>query len=760
MNKILKMAILIIVAGSSMQALAEKIQQIQVTGNQRIEKSTILEYLHINIGDTYTPATRSNAVKNLYSTSFFENINITFDNGTLNIAVTETCFISEVVFTGNNKLKTKLLEKEIYTAAGDGLNEARLRADVEKIKEIYKRSGRFSAQVKSKIEPQENNRIKVIFDISEGPKAGIQRINFVGNENYTDSELQSTILTNESKWFKFFDTNDTYDPERIDFDKYLLTQFYNSVGFADFRVISVTADLLTTKEGFVLTYSIEEGQKYTFGKTTLNNTFNHILDNEILQFIDNNEGETFNIKVLQKTTETIADYLASKGYPYVDVQHKLHPDVAKARVDVEIVVNQAAKVFINQININGNIKTEDHVIRRQLKIAEGDVYNKNKILRGERSIRNLDYFGKMNLSLAPTEDEDRYDINIDVEEKSTSSIGLDLGYNTSGGPFGRISFLERNLIGTGRQLEAGIQVGNKSLYYSLGLADPNFMDKDLLLGGTVFLREDGSGSGFSNGEHKYSSKSTGVKILLGYDINNDLSHDIEYMIKTDHLKTTKDKASSIFIKEQMGKFLTSSIENTLTYDKTDSRIIPKNGYILSGSQTWAGLGGNVKFLKHDLEGKFYKSFVDNKYTIKFGASAGHITGISGKKVMISDRFNIGDYSLRGFSQGGIGPRDKKTEEGLGGQTYYTLSTELSFPLGLPEDFNVTGSVFADAGSLWDADSKTEEGFYNSKSMRASVGFGVLWMTRMAPIRLDWAFPMLKKKYDEKQTFHIKFSTNF
>ena len=292
------------------------------------------------------------------------------------------------------------------------------------------------------------------------------------------------------------------------------------------------------------------------------------------------------------------------------------------------------------------------------------------------------------------------------------------------------------------------------------MTNPHFLDKDLSLGVNFFRTQDGRGSGFGNGEQNYSKTSTGGKTSIGYDITDDLSHEVEYLLKQDKLSGPSDSAS-VFIKEQMGKFTTSAIGHSLTYDRTDSRILPKNGYLIVGSQEFAGVGGNTKYLKHELDGKYFKSFVENKYTLKLSAAAGHIKGVSSKKVSISDRFNLGDASLRGFAPGGIGPRDKKTDEGFGGQKYYTVSSELNFPLGLPQEFNVTGAVFADAGSLWDADSKssTPEGFYNDKALRASVGFGFIWITKIAPIKVYWGFPMKKQKYDEKQTFHIQFSTN-
>lgn len=758
MNHSLKTLFFLTVLAFSSCLFAAKVEKIQVQGNQRVEQSTIVEYLGVHVGDQYSAELKSNAVKNLFTTSLFEDVNISFNNGVFKVKVQETPFVSKIVFTGNHKVKTGLLAHEIYTTPGESLRKARVRTDVEKIKEIYKRSGRFAVRVKSRLETQENNRVKVIFDIEEGPKTGVKQIYFVGNENYKDSELRSVVVTKESKWFRFLETNDTYDPDRIEYDKHLLKQFYNSVGFADFNVISVTADLLPTKEGFVITYSIEEGSKYKFGKFELDNKLAAIDDKEVWKFIDNKQGQTFNLSAVNRMIDKMSNYLAGKGYPQVDIRPKLTPNRDTNIVDVTIVVDQAAKVFINQINIDGNLKTEDHVIRRQLKIAEGDVFNRSKIEKGERNIRNLDYFGKLDMRVEPTKKIDRYNLNINVEEKSTASIGLDLGYNTSGGPFGRIHFSERNLVGTGKHLDLSVQAGKKSMYYQAGITDPSFMDKDLSLGGNLFLSNNGSGSGFGNGEQNYSQLSKGAKALAGYDITDNLSHDVDYLIKKDSLKSSKD-SSSIFIKEQMGTFITSAVGHGLTYDQVDNRYLPKNGYVLSGTQEFAGVGGDTKYLKHELDTKFFKSFIENKYTLKFAASAGVIKGTSGKKVRISDRFNLGGHSLRGFANAGIGPRDKSTKEGLGGEKYYSLSTELSFPVGLPEEFNVTGAVFMDAGALWDASSKISTGFHDDTAPRASVGVGVLWVTRVAPIRVDWGFPIRKKKYDETETFHIKFTTS-
>ena len=599
----------------------------------------------------------------------------------------------------------------------------------------------------------------------EGPKTGVKRIYFRGNDNYRDSELSNIILTKESRWFRFLDTNDTYDPDRIEYDKELLREFYQSVGFADFRIISATAELNPTKEFFTITYSLEEGDKYHLGSITIDNTISNIDVKEIENFVSVKSGDIFNMRALETISEKIAEYFAGKGYPQVNVYPDLtNKDVASHLVNVKMVIEKADRVYIGQINIEGNIKTEDKVIRREFKIAEGDIFNRSYIEKGERNLRNLDYFEKISTNIAPTNKKDKYDLNLEVQEKSTSSIGLDLGYNTSGGPFARISLSERNLLGTGKYLNAGVQAAKKSTNYYFGITEPHFLDRDLSLSGNVFKNNSGPSSGFDQSEQNYTLKSIGLKTSLGYDIAEDVSHEIDHTIKHDHLHASVD-SSSRFITEQIGKFTTSAIGHTIAYDQTDSRILPKNGYILSASQEYAGVGGDNKYLKHELDGKYFKSFVNNKLTLKLTGSGGDIRGIGGKMVRISDRFNLGDYTLRGFAGGGIGPRDKATKEGLGGQRYYAFGTELNFPVGMPEEFNVNGVIFADIGSVWGVklNSKSnysKDKFYNDKSLRASVGFGFIWVTRFAPIRLDWGFPVKKKRYDQKQSFHLKFSTHF
>lgn len=768
-KSVLKITTIIFFFYSFCTLAAERINHITIIGNKRVEKATIENYLKFTVGSEYNSGNQSESIKSLYATGLFEDINIKFSNGNLIVVVQETPFVSVISFDGNSKIKDATLRKELLLQPGDSLSKAKVQSDTEKIKEIYKRSGRFSTSVEPVVEKQENNRVKVVFRILEGPKTVIKHIYFVGNVNYTNNELSSVILTKEAKWFRFLETSDTYDPDRIDYDKHLLSEFYKSVGYADFKVISAIAELSKTKEYFTLTFSIDEGSKYKLGDINFISKLKDINISELQKLVEIKSGLIFNIKALEKAVEKITKSLADQGYPQVAAYHEDVINSLSKTVDVKFVVDKADKIFINNINIYGNVKTEDRVIRREYKIAEGDLFNRSQLEKGERNLRNLDYFEKISTRILPKNQMDRYDVVIDVEEKSTASIGLEMGYSTASNLFGRISFLERNLVGTGNYLNLAVQGSKSSHSYSIGVTNPKFLDKDLSLGSNFFSSHNGKEGGFENADQPYTLNTVGGKVFMEYEIIDDLSHEIAYTLKRDDLKPLKETAS-IFISEQAGKFTTSSVNQTFTYDKTDSRIVPKNGYIASISQEYAGIGGNNKHLKHEVDTKIFRSFFDNKITLKLTGAIGHIKGIGGRTVRISDRFNLGDYSLRGFSSNGVGPRSKsvknnETGESLGGEKYYTIGTELNFPIGVPEEFNVTGAVFAEMGSLWGVtlgkNSKyTKDQFYDDNAIRASVGIGFIWITRFAPIRLDWAWPVKKKPYDDVKHFHMKFSTHF
>lgn len=736
---------------------SEIIKDITVEGNNRVESTTVKNYLNLNIGDHHSLKKDSDTIKTLYSTLLFNDVKLNFSEGNLRVYVQEPPFISSIEIKGNKKIKNNVITKELLTRKGQPYNSATVFLDLDNIKALYKKNGYSFIDVKIDTISQENNRIKLIFKIVEGKKVKIKYITFVGNNNYNTSELKSVLLTKEFKWYKLLQQNDIYNQDRVEYDKELLKNFYYSVGFLDFKVLSVIAESSSARDYFNLTFSLEEGTQYKFGKINITSKLADINLNSFKKLINIKPGQIFNLKLIEHISKKISDLSAKNGCCKVSVS----PEMVKNHnlVDVNLVIDKAEKAFIDQINIEGNFKTEDKVIRRELKLDEGDNFNLKLMEKTEQSLRNLDYFEKVQTNIIPCSNN-KYNVNILVQEKSTSSIGFDVGYNSIIGVFGRLSFLEKNLVGTGKYLSAGIHGAKKHMSYYVSITEPYFLGKNLSLGTNVFKNYLGKSN---QSEQNYSLESVGVKTSLEYDIIEDLRHELSYLIKREEVDRV-DSSSEFFI-NQLGKYDTSAFGSVFTYDKTDSKIIPKNGYVVSVVQEYAGFGGNNKYLKHEFDAKYFKSFFNNKLTLKVASGAGYITTPKKRILRVSNRFYLGDYSLRGFSLGGVGPRDKYTNDSLGGERYYTLSTEFIFPIGLPEEFDVSGSIFTDIGNLSKVTIKNNNNynkhkFYDNHSLNASVGFGVLWITKIAPIRIDWALPIKKKPYDNTQKFHIKLSTHF
>lgn len=743
-----------------------KVSKIIILGNKRIEASTIKNYLPIKVGDNVNSDRQQESIRKLYKTNLFENVKIKYTDGVLRVKVEETPLVVKVVIKGNSKIGTKSINKVILTKSGQSLKAKELEHDLEKIIEIYKKSGRFSANVKYRVEKLKNNRVKIVFDVVEGPKTGVKKIRFVGNKHYRDDHLRSIILTKESKWFRFLSSDDTYDPDRMEYDQMLLGNFYKSMGYADFKMISANAELAPTKDHFTLYYAFDEGQKYKFGTKELNNNIEGVKDKYLLRLIKVKKNSTFNSSLIDKIEQDLSEYLANKGYPAANVYHVLEKDSNKRIINVKFIIDQSDKIYIDKINITGNLKTHDNVIRREFDIQEGDLFNRSHIERGDRNLRMLNYFEKVQVKPVATKHHGKYDLDIEVEEKSTTSIGLEGGYNSSIGPFASVNFQDRNLLGTGKSLDTGMRVAKRNTSYNFGITNPYFMGRDLSLGTSLFYTHVGAdhASSFFGEGSNYTLNTKGGRLSLGYELFDDMRHNVFYTLKRDELSVT-EKQESAFIREQQGKFTTSAIGHSLTYNKLDNNYAPKSGYLLSATQEYAGAGGNNKYIKHELNGSKYVSFADEEVTLQLSAEAGQIRGMKKRKVRINDRFNLGDQSLRGFASKGIGPRDVRTKEALGGKNYYSATAELQFPIGAPKEFGLLGAAFVDIGGVYGIDvmknsNYTKKDIRDNKAPRISYGFGLVWNTRMMPIKVYYAFRLRKQKLDEVQPFTISMTTAF
>lgn len=742
-----------------------KITKIEVTGNTRTEKSTILSYVDLKIGSEYGQKKADDSIKSLYATGFFSKIHIDFNSGTLKISVTENSIINKVDFQGNKSLKTEVLSAELSMKTRAFFSKSKLNNDVNRLIDIYNKSGRFSTKIVPQIAQLPQNRINILFKIEEGKKSTIKKIIFINNVRFTDNKLQSELMSKEDKIYNIFRVN-YYDEDILEYDKVLLAKFYHSQGYADFKVISATADIVPGSHGFYLTFSLEEGDRYNFGDTSIKNYISEVKDTDIRNLISFKNGKIFNANFVENSTQEIIKYLAVNGYPFVDVKASYNIDKPNKIVSVTYSIEKTQKVYIGRIDVNGNLKTYDTIIRKEIKLAEGDPYNSFLITNSEQRLKNLDFFEKVKVDTVKTTKKDVVDLDVTVEEKSTAAVNLSAGYSTSDGPLGMLGFTEKNLLGQGKKLSMNLQKSAATSAAGLSLTQPNFLDSTIDAGFSLDASKHNNNTskfGAQSNSLPFTSKHTSASVFMNYDITDYLSHSVNYSISNDSIGGIKGNAAAI-IREQTGKNIVSSVGHTLTYDRTDSSVNPTKGYVISLSQVLAGLGGDSKYIKNVANGSYYYPLMDD-LILKLSSSVGNIKGL-GKKIRINENFTLGGYSLRGFEQAGVGPRDKVEDNSLGGTSFYTGTIETKFPVpGLPKDSDVSLSVFSDFGSIWGVDiphgsAYTKNQFHNDKALRASVGFGLIWVTNMGPLRIDIAKPIKKQKYDETRALLFSFSTLF
>jgi outer membrane protein insertion porin family len=753
-----------------------KVTKISIENNHRIDSKTVEKYLQIKIGDVFNDKLEIEAVKNLYSTEFFDDLSINFNNGILLVKVYETPMISEVKFEGNSKIKSHDLENLISLYKGDSYHQPTIDLNIKKIIQLYNSVGRYLINVKVEKVKLDNNRVKLIFKISEGPKTKIKNISFIGNKNFSQDMLKKNIKTSETTWYSFMSKDDVYDPSRIDYDIYMLKNFYASKGYIDFKSISVISELSKTKKYFNLVYTIDEGNKYKFGEYSIKNEVVEI-KTDLTKFLDPIKTNlTYNEDFVQKIIDNISAKLEKDGYGEMQISRQLDKNSNDKTVNITFVITKLNKFYINKINIIGNRKTRDSVIRNKLQIYEGDLYNKRKIESGIRRVRNTNYF-EYNIETSEERDQnsiDKYDLNIKVEEKSTTSLGFSGGWSSVGGMFGNINLREINLGGTGKLLDLLYNRSSSVSNYSLMLMEPHFLDANISVGGKVF-RKVSIDSDLSGKKKPYSQDIIGFQPRIGYQITPDLNHSLAWLIQTGDviLKKETDKKISRIIKEQAGKgIITSSIISGLSFDRLDNRHLPKYGYLLSADHEFAGLGGDIHFFKQEYMAQFFHSFLDEKLTFKLEGEVGYIFPLKGQKndsLRIIDRFDLGEPRMRGFESQGVGPcayddqKDKKERENLGGDKYYLVKAELIMPIKNERGINISLVGFMDFGSIWGLDvekiSKQTEVFNNSDSLRISTGIGIIVNTDIIPIRIDFGFPLKKEKHDKEQVVSIGSSIN-
>ena len=747
-------------AAVSSVAEAQTVSRIVVQGNQRVEAETIKSYLRIFPGQRYSAANADESFKALFATGLFSDVKLNVQGSTLVVSVVENPVINRVAFEGNKKLNDATLQGEVESTPRAVFTRARVQSDTQRILTLYRRTGRFAASVEPKIIELPQNRVDLVFEIDEGDKTGISRINFIGNRAFSDSDLLDVITTSESGILSFIKTTDVYDPDKLAADQELLRRFYLRNGYADFRVISAVADLDQEQNSFFITITVDEGERYNFGAIEIESSVAALDPNQLANVVQTVEGDVYNLDLVDKTLEDLTLEVSRLGYAFGQVRPRGDRNPEANTISITYVVEEGPKAYIERINIRGNTRTEDRVIRREFDIVEGDPYNRVLIDRAQRRLNALGFFKAVNISREPGSAPDRVVLNVDVEEQATGQFSIGVGYSTSDGFIGDISVSERNLLGRGQFVRLAVSASQRRRDVDFSFTEPYFLDRRVSAGFDVFSREVDL-----TDESSFESVKRGGGIRFGFPLSENWSLTTRYTFSQEEV-TNVQAGASLAIFDAEGTDNVSVAGYTLRYDTVDNKRDPRNGFFLSFSQDVAGLGGSVNYLRTTAEARAYHEVFDDVVGI-LKLQGGHIVGYGGEDVRILDAFFKGGETVRGFDRAGIGPRDAVTNDALGGNYFASASAEVQFPIwGIPKDLGFKGAVFADAGTVFDTDAEgkvingTAVTVLDDSSIRSSVGVSILWNSPLGPLRADFAKVLTKEDFDDEQFFRFGASTQF
>ena len=729
----------------------EQITSIEVLGTQRIDPETVISYSNLKVGDQSDPDKLDTALKILFKTGLFADVDFVKVGEKLVINVIENPVINRVAFEGNKRIESKDLELELQLKPRLVFTRTKVQQDIQRLLTLYRLSGRFAAQIVPKIIKLEQNRVNLVFEIDEGPLSKIRNISFIGNKDFSDAELSSIIHTKEYAFWRILTSTDTYDPDRLSYDRELLRRFYLNRGYVDFKVLSAVAELTPDQKDFVVTFSIDEGERYKFGKMSLTSNLKGLQEKQLSSYLITREGDWYTAKAVNETIDSISDQLGVLGFAFVKVRPVSDRRQKERIVNLNYTISKTRRVFLERIDIEGNLRTLDKVVRREFDIVEGDAFNISKLRRAKRRIRNLGFFAKTNVKRVMGKSEESTIIKVQIEEKSTGEISFGVGFSSLDGPLANVGIRERNLLGRGQDLNFNFQGSASRQEFKIGFTEPYFMERRLSAGFDLFQVTTDRQTDSSFDERK-----AGGSLKLGYVLGRDLSQSLKYQLKKTEIRNVDETASTL-IKEQEGTNTVSQISQTTVLDKRDNRYEPKDGYVVSLTNELAGLSGDTQHLRTRIKTGYFVSLFEDK-VLAFIAESGHIIGID-QDVNIGERFFLGGQTVRGFSNSGIGPRDGITNDALGGNTYYAGSIELRFPLGLGEELGINGSLFTDVGSLWSLDRDSSD-ILDSSGARASAGFGVSWATGLGLMRVDFASALLKEDWDETEFVRFSFGTRF
>lgn len=757
------------------QQAVGRVDRITVTGNERIDSATIISYLPIQPGAYVNSELIDAAVKTLYRTDLFSDVQIVLNGNELQVSVIESPIINQVIFEGNSSMTKDKLREEVQIRPRGIYTKAKVQDDVQRIVELYRKQGRISATVTPKIVELPQKRIDLVFEIDEGPKTGVAAVNFIGNKAFSDTELQGVIVTKKTLWWKFFSSNDNYDPDRMDYDREQLRKHYTNRGYYDFRVVSAVAELTPDRKNFVISYTIDEGEKYNFGRINVR-TDDDKLNPETLKLATSiRTGQLYESERVEKAVDDLTFAAGAAGFAFVEIRPDEEANPDTRTVDLNFIVHNGPRVYVDKINIVGNTTTLDRVIRRQMLVSEGDAYNKALIERSKMYINGLGFFSDVKITETPSSLPDRTNIEIKVEEQPTGELSFGAGYSSIQKFILDISIAQQNFRGTGQQVRARVQTGAIQSDIDFSFTEPYFMGRNVQAGFDIYA------SKYRSRYVAYSSESMGAGVRFGYALNSYSVIRMRYNARYDKIIYPGAVCDgSDYASYYCGSGTTSSVGYTLSYDLRNDFQQPTRGWQAVLRQDIAGLGGDVKYVRTEGEFNWYHGFKKDMI-LHVSVTAGNITAWNGDRIRINDRFYKGGETMRGFEYAGMGPRDlsdrcqyqdqkgRITGCALGGQTYAITSVELGIPNGLPDQYGLKTALFVDIGTLGGVDRSLKYDpttgarnplVYDDLSVRATVGLTIRWKSPMGPIQFDISQIIRKEDYDRVETFRFSQSTQF
>lgn len=797
------------------------VRAVVVRGTERLEPETVRSYINLSIGERYDRDRLDQAVKALYASELFADATIRDDNGTLIVEVKENPVINRIIIEGAKRVKEEKIREEIRLAPRQIFTRSKARADVGRILELYRRSGRFAASIEPKIVQLEQNRVDVVFEIQEGPKSKVRQINILGNEQFSEKEIRSSMATKQARTWRFFTSNDTYDPDRLAYDAQKLRQFYLTEGYADFRVVSTVAELTPDKKDFIVTYVLDEGQRYKFGKVELESQIRDIKPKEFQSLIQIKAGDWYNAQKIEDTVEGLTETAGLLGYAFADVRPQFDRDKDKREMNVTFQIGEAPRVYVERIQINGNTITLDNVIRREFRLAEGDAFNSIKVRRTSDRLKGLGYFQeKLEIEQKPGTSPDKVILEANVQEKPTGELQVSAGYSSIEQFILSLSIRQRNFRGRGQELRASANISSFSRSIEAGFTEPYLFGRNLALGFDVF-RRDFRSFNFTQGNQRnttYTQVSTGFQVRTGFSITEFWAASLRYGLSREEIGLdeatfyTPDPITGIptcdpllagrYLCEAVGNRTISSIGYSILFNNLNNNLRPSAGQRFSFSQDLAGIPIGIKYFRTRVNYDWFHALFGSGFVLNVGGEAGYITGYGGYDVILTDRFFLGQPQMRGFNIRGVGPRvirkpfdangnvieDRQfwTDDALGGRAYYLARMEVQIPLGSAvTELGLRPSIFTDVGAVWNVNAPQtlclngpttnypecapyngqssgfrEEFLGNSPKPRLSVGIGVNWNSPFGPFRFDLAKALLTQPGDNPQLFQFNVGTQF